>query len=154
MKYYAGIGSRNTPENILGVMKALACRLATSGYILRSGMARGADSAFERGCESVYGLRELFGPLDATPEAIALAARFHPRWSLCEPYVRSLHGRNSMIVLGRDLDTPVSFVVCWTNDGTDIGGTGLAMRIAAKYNIRVINLFDQYWLDRITAYIG
>jgi hypothetical protein len=34
------------------------------------------------------------------------------------------------------------FVVCWTHDGTDVGGTGQAIRIAKDRGIPVYNLFD------------
>ena len=46
-KYYTGIGSRKTPENILKKFKDIATFLETKQYILRSGGAEGADSAFE-----------------------------------------------------------------------------------------------------------
>lgn len=50
MKYYTGIGSRETPEDIQSWMKAFAIRMQKHGYTLRSGGAGGADSAFEHGC--------------------------------------------------------------------------------------------------------
>ena len=34
------------------------------------------------------------------------------------------------------------FVICWTHDGTDVGGTGQAIRIANHYNIPVFNMFN------------
>lgn len=49
--YYSGIGSRETPENILGVMEDAAFRLARLGWVLRSGKAKGADAAFQRGMQ-------------------------------------------------------------------------------------------------------
>ena len=45
-KYYTGVGSRNTPEHILRFMEAVGERMATLGYIGRSGGANGADKAF------------------------------------------------------------------------------------------------------------
>ena len=47
MKYYTGIGSRETPKDIMQLMSKLAYKLASEGYILRSGAAQGADTAFE-----------------------------------------------------------------------------------------------------------
>lgn len=44
---YAGIGSRQTPNNILLIMQQLGRKLRTDNYILRSGGALGADSTFE-----------------------------------------------------------------------------------------------------------
>lgn len=49
MKYYTGVGSRETPEDILAMMTALGKKLATDGWTLRSGGATGADAAFELG---------------------------------------------------------------------------------------------------------
>ena len=49
---YAGIGSRKTPPHVLAAMTQIAEALAERGYILRSGGAGGADSAFEKGAGS------------------------------------------------------------------------------------------------------
>lgn len=49
MKYYTGIGSRETPRDILKLMEDIAYKLAHQGYILRSGAASGADTAFQSG---------------------------------------------------------------------------------------------------------
>ena len=37
MKYYAGIGSRKTPKEILDLMSVIGEYLQSKGYILRSG---------------------------------------------------------------------------------------------------------------------
>jgi predicted Rossmann fold nucleotide-binding protein DprA/Smf involved in DNA uptake len=48
-KYYAGIGSRETPKDICDIMTQLAIKLANNGWVLRSGGAKGADrSRFEK----------------------------------------------------------------------------------------------------------
>jgi predicted Rossmann-fold nucleotide-binding protein len=46
---YAGIGSRETPQNILARMEQLGRRLAEQGLVLRTGNCRGADQAFAHG---------------------------------------------------------------------------------------------------------
>lgn len=46
---YAGIGSRETPPEILKLMTRLAGAMEQQGWLLRSGGARGADAAFEAG---------------------------------------------------------------------------------------------------------
>jgi len=58
--YYAGIGSRQTPDWCLKIFEELGAKLAEEGYILRSGHAEGSDMAFEKGCNKVNG-RELLG---------------------------------------------------------------------------------------------
>jgi len=49
MKYYTGVGSRETPQHILDLMKKTGRALASQGWTLRSGGAKGADNAFELG---------------------------------------------------------------------------------------------------------
>lgn len=49
MKFYTGVGSRETPEHVLRMMERLGKKLATDGWTLRSGGAKGADAAFELG---------------------------------------------------------------------------------------------------------
>jgi hypothetical protein len=153
-KYYAGIGSRGrTPSFIFDMMSSVASKLESIDYILRSGGAQGADTAFENGV--IYNNnKEIFRPKHATTEAIELASRFHPTWDACSPIARKLHGRNSMIILGSDLNSPVKFVICYTHDGSDSGGTGLGIRIAQNFNIPVFNLFHTDIRDRLDKFIG
>ena len=78
--YYAGVGSRETPQDVLKIMWKIGKHLADKGYTLRSGGARGADAAFENGCDSVMGSKEIFyannnkGTLDAICSAIGIAS--------------------------------------------------------------------------------
>lgn len=60
--YYAGVGSRETPEDVLQLMRQFAIKLANLGWVLRSGGAPGADSAFEAGCKEVQGRMSIFLP--------------------------------------------------------------------------------------------
>lgn len=140
MNYYAGIGSRKTPDYILKKMTNLAKKLNDADLILRSGGANGADSAFEAGAKN----KEIFRADDATDESIKLASQFHPNWEACSDYVKKLHGRNVMIILGEDLKTPVKFLVCWTKDGKEEGGTGQALRVAKHYQIKIYNMGSFY----------
>src|SRR5688500_3777488 len=99
---YAGIGSRTAPEPVLSIIERIGERMGINGWILRSGGADGCDTAFYNG-HRVFGKCEIFKAKDATPEAIELASKFHPAWHNCTDYVRRLHGRNAMIILGSDL---------------------------------------------------
>ena len=148
---YAGIGSRQTPAGILDTMENIGRELASKGYILRSGGADGADSAFERGCDQAGGKKEIFLPwagfndnpsplTRVSNRAMILASQYHPGWFNMSQGARKLHARNGHQVLGEHLNSPVDFIVCWTKDGKDIGGTAQAMRIARAYNIRIYNL--------------
>ena len=149
MKTYAGIGSRKTPADIQEKMTEIAKKLSRSNYLLRSGGAYGADSAFERGADS----KEMYLPWDGfndkrandidyiiPPVNNVFVARFHPHPNALGVAGRFLMSRNAYQVLGRDLNDPVDFVLCWTADGKASGGTGHAIRIANEYKIPVFNL--------------
>lgn len=49
MKYYTGVGARKTPDNILSEMRSIAKVMSQDLYVVRSGGAEGADTAFEVG---------------------------------------------------------------------------------------------------------
>lgn len=149
--YYAGIGSRKSPENILPVMINLAKAMDREKYILRSGGAKGersADMAFASGTLH----REIFRPIDATPEAIEVAMSLHPAPHNCSDYTKKLHGRNVQIMLGRHLDKYVKFMVCWT-DNENRGGTSMGIRIAKKFGIDYFNLANDSDYLRIMEFL-
>lgn len=146
-KYYAGIGSRKTPEHILKIMTKIAKGLDKMDYTLRSGGADGADLAFSDGSTNseIYlpwkGFNGHRSNLYTIPErAFDIAAEFHPRWGRLKPGVRKLMARNVLQVLGPDLRTPSEFVVCWTPDGSGSGGTGQSLRIANYYRVPIFDL--------------
>jgi len=149
--YYAGIGSRATPPVVWQVMREAAFEFAQLGWVLRSGGADGADSAFEAGCVLARGQKEIFLPsyrfngnpspyYSITPEALTLAEAHHPKWERCTPGGKKLHARNGYQILGFDLHTPSTFVICWTKDGGGGGGTAQALRIAFSEGIPILDL--------------
>ena len=156
-KFYAGIGSRETPQEILVLMAQIAQMLAQEGYVLRSGGAGGADIAFEYGCDQANGAKQIYLPWPGfqgrstqdpfvvtriTEDALQLAAHFHPGWNHCSPGAKKLHARNCYQVLGLTLSQPVERVICWTPRASGSGGTGQAIRIARHFNIPVDDLAD------------
>lgn len=150
MRYYAGIGSRKCPENILDTIKNLSTWLSNHDFILRSGAAIGCDTAFEIGCDIVNGKKEIYIPwkyfnnsssdlIVRNKKAFEIAKEFHPYYDKLSDGAKKLQARNSHQILGVDLNTPVDFVVCYTKNGTEKCGTGQALRIAKKYNIPIFN---------------
>ncbi len=136
---YAGIGSRSTPPQILSLMEALGSKMALDGHRLRSGHAAGADQAFERGHQKYSPLLDIYTPRSALnwPALMEHASQFHPNWAACVAkgdYVCRLHARNSAIVLGPDLASPVSCIYFWHPTDRP-GGTGQALRVAQAYGI-------------------
>jgi hypothetical protein len=159
--YYAGIGSRKTPPEILEIMGVAAQALADMGLVLRTGGANGADQAFFNAVEDQPHAFHLYIPWEgfqgftgkdapvhvhkgAEPHirkwAENIAKQFHPNWVALSDGAKLLMSRNSYQVLGSDLKSPALFVLCWTPGGREIGGTAQAIRMANYFKIPVINL--------------
>lgn len=148
MIYYAGIGSRETPQEFLKLFTKVATYLSKKGCVLRSGGANGSDLAFEKGVHN--SLKEIYLPWngfnDSTSKlvvsdkrAFEVAEKYHPYWYNLKDGAKKLQARNSHQVLGLDLNTPSDFIICWTKGGKGIGGTGQALRIAKAYNIPIFD---------------
>jgi hypothetical protein len=135
IKAYAGIGSRETPKEILGVMRTVAEQLGRKGWTLRSGAADGADRAFEEGAWDAHTplqhYRYVAGPRpeiylpwpsfnegkramtrssyyvsEPQPEAYEIARQHHPAWDRLSRGGRALHARNVHQILGPDVTAP------------------------------------------------
>jgi len=124
---YAGIGSRSTPTHIQSVMRRLAHHLASEGWILRSGGANGADTAFEVGVDDFLQAqrshggahfqqqKEIYlpwvgfndnpsqlypGRIPFSNEEIKISSYYHPAWNKCSPSAKLLHQRNLRQIIG------------------------------------------------------
>lgn len=162
-KFYAGIGSRETPESVRPLIHRVARRLNELGYTLRSGGADGADTFFEE----VADRKEIFLPWKKfngrivdkqfqgpTQEAKELAAATIHGYERRSQGARKLLARNMHQVLGLNLDSPVDFIVCWTTDGKIAGGTAHAIRLGKSRGIRTFNLFKEKDVDELMDKIG
>jgi hypothetical protein len=154
---YTGIGNRDTPQFYLDVMTKVAALLEQKQYILRSGGADGADSAFYQGvrnklnCE-IYlpwkGFNDLDYQYHIPNEAYRILENVCPYMDKLTPFLLKLYGRNVLQILGNDLSHPSKFVICYTRDGyigrgttcTRTGGTKIAIDLACLYNVPVFNL--------------
>lgn len=178
MYYYAGIGSRETPKDVLLRMQQIAKSTELGGgkWTLRSGFADGADKAFSTGagmtCDK---LMEVYIPwkgfngapsdnkrffalddlsVDVVGRARYIASVEHPCWERVSEGGRKLHTRNVFQILGKTLDTPVSMVICWTSGGAGGGGTGQAIRIAKSLDIPVFDLYFPWTESELWEHVG
>ncbi|ENH7112192.1 hypothetical protein ACXHQ0_19055 [Vibrio antiquarius] len=82
-----------------------------------------------------------------TNQIISIAQSHHPDWQYLGDGAKNMMCRNTCQVLGETLQKPVNFVMCHTPDGaldesqtsSKTGGTGQAIRIASRRNIKVFN---------------
>ena len=168
MKSYAGIGSRQTPKQIIEMMKIIAILLAHDSHVCSTGACQGADQAFAEGALMAGGPVQLHIPWksyeqawraklkgnirtcilnDSDVEAYNSVSMFHPAFEKLSPSVKALHARNYNILKNS------SFIVCWTENGQPIGGTGQAIRIATYFHLPIYNLGHKETLENMLAAI-
>jgi hypothetical protein len=150
LKHYAGIGSRKTPEHIQKLMTWIAMLLSHGGWVLRSGGADGSDTAFEKGADQDK--IEIFLPrqgFNHNPSQLykykpihhRLAMDTHPAWDGLDKGSKAMMIRNSAQIMGYEEGSiQTNFVLCWTQNGEAIGGTGQAIRLADRFKLPVLNL--------------
>jgi hypothetical protein len=158
MKYYTGIGSRETPLDLQKLMTNIANALSNDNWILRSGGAEGADNAFELG--ATY--RRIYLPWDGfnnkyvdnyayvvPPLNTEFVYDYHPAPTWLSKGGLQLMSRNSYQVLGDSLNSPSTFLVCWTSNGGISGGTSQALRIAKDFKVPIYNLYHEKDLNAL-----
>ena len=176
MKYYAGIGSRETPKEICNKMTEIASLLEKQDFVLRSGGAEGADHAFEIGISDplmmdIYlpyinfnnksGSKYIFiSTFDhSNYKAAYESLKYHPRGFNMSHGTKVMMIRNYFQACGLVNQSNSSFVICWTPKGAngytikttyEDGGSGQCIRIAAAHNIPVYNLKDSRY-SHLTA---
>ncbi len=167
-RYYAGIGARVTPLPIQHTMSTIASELAHAGWSLRSGHADGADLAFEQGSKASSVRNQIFLPWAGfngadplNPNYIVMTdAEFDKasdivsrhletaHWRNMKDSHRRLHARNALQVFGPDLSpyadesSKSEFIICWTPEAKEVGGTATAIKLANYWGIRLFNLAD------------
>ena len=163
---YTGVGSRDTPPEFLALIKQYAKILDKKGFTLRSGGARGADSAFE----SVSNNKEIYFPSNNSKidnntyffsesklnEWKYMLDYYYLGPRIKKEYTKNLHARNIAQVLGFDVDSPSFFLICYTPDGLEnlnytpnSGGTRTAIFVAYKHNIPIFNIKNKCSRDNL-----
>lgn len=177
MKYYAGIGNREIPDEYTGVIKKIAEHLRKKGYILRSGGSQGSDSLFESQAgdrkeiiipnnwfngrsesENVFVFNE---ENDFYWEYFKIAQECHPIFCNLKPYVKRLIVRNIAQIMGFSEKKYVDFVVCYTNDGAETtkectentGGTAVGIKCACLLEIPVFNIKNASSVERLREFL-
>lgn len=175
---YGGVGSRETPEEDCGDMTVMAGVLEKRGFVMRSGAAIGADSAWEAGVTD-DSMKEIYLPKmgfegrydgvllkgEMFRKAEEMALKHHPNPDALyydkEPGGRSkpkfaalAHTRNMAQVLGQNLDKKAKFILAYTPDGAASGGTGQAIRVAEALGVPVLNIRRPAIRDAVLKELG
>lgn len=170
-KFYAGIGSRETPEEIKTMMTNISSQLEKSGWLLSSGGAQGADQAFEDGVSSIEANRIILATngnhgkwasqgyivfTDLSPDVQQyckdIVFKIHPAPDKLKPFPLLLHSRNVIQIMGEDLNTWVKFVLYYAQEdkyGVPKGGTRTAVLLAKSLGIPAFNMLHDEVIQRL-----
>ena len=155
---YAGIGARQTPQDILGYMADQARILEGKGLILRTGDAQGADKAFRDAAEHklVYTPNQ---PIEQwARDEVSLVC--DTEYDQMKEHTQNLLARNMYQLFGsgtsKNVKQPSKFVLYWSFPGAEwdtgvhtnnyyncSGGTRYAVRAACNAGIPTFNLYNQ-----------
>ena len=145
-KFYTGIGSTETPKEALDLMFQIAIKLAKQGVVLRSGGGGGGDMAFELGCNSAKGMKELYWPYQANEQSIEIVLPYINSRAITNKYDKSVIGCTPLKLLGMSLDSPSTCLLCYNNN--------IAMRVAKEYSIPVYNLSDKEVFNKWVKWVN
>lgn len=169
-----GIGSRETPDAVCERFVEMGAEARERGWWVRSGHADGADYAFERGAldhcivympwptfnkeKPVLGISR---SQELRDEVLKIVYKHEPYAKDLSDGVKLIKSRNIYQVLGENLETPSDVIVCWTEEGQVVGGTGLAIKVAMANDIPVINVGNvevakdvDYMIHNIARWVG
>ena len=136
---YTGVGSRETPNDILILMRRIGYVMAMKGVALRTGEADGADHAFYKGvvdANDIHGVKfknevfvasapkeyhyvndvvNIFSGDSSSPidELRNIAERIRGSWDDLSYFGAMCHIRNVAQVLGVDGNSPSRGLICW-----------------------------------------
>ena len=96
----------------------------------------------------------VFKSSDSNDKVRNIAKEIHPKkQELSEKDGLDLHARNTFQVFGKNLDTPVDFVLFYAQEQKDSirpkGGTGQAVEMARLKGIPTINMSDKNWREQL-----
>lgn len=153
----AMVGHRSIDAAAAESIQELAAVIAAKGHWVRSGHAKGADYAAERGARKRC---LIWLPWRAYNSDLPILGRFrvltnshhnayeeakahHPNWGSLTRGGKAMHARNYLIVMGQG--NPADFLVGYArvdDNGEWMGGSGQAYRIAKAHGIPTFNLCD------------
>ena len=96
----------------------------------------------------------VFKASDSNDKVRNIAKEIHPKkQDLSDKDGLDLHARNTFQVFGKNLDTPVDFVLFYAEEQKDSirpkGGTGQAVEMARLKGIPTINMADKNWREQL-----
>jgi len=166
---YAVTGNKDIAGEWLEWAKTMAPELDRRGFTLRTG---GGGQPLEEAFESAAEHKEIHLPWKdfnqkesnytrTHKDAEALIRRAQPNYESLKPAVQAILNRNAAVVFGKDLRSPIRFMITYTDDGVEMGKdrtsqtgfAGLPIVLAGWLHIPVFNLKNADAAARLQRYI-
>lgn len=167
-KPYLVASNEDVPQETLDQFKRLAHELESKDFIARNLGASTVDDIVRQETnkgETILPWRN-FRELDSklyysTPQAHDIAKQFHQAYDKMKDTVKGFLARNVRGVLGKDLKSPIMFLICYSSDGAEraadvSSSTGLIshiINIADAMLIPVFNLSNKDAEQRLKDYL-
>jgi hypothetical protein len=154
-KPFVATGNRDTPRDIIDKMRSISAELEQYSFTLRVGGLDGPDEALETAVKNP----ELYLPFKGfnnkeskntfnTTQNMDVAKIFQPGFDSLKPGIQAFLGKNVRMTLGKNMDSPAMFILCWTEDGAErasecsvkTGNMRHIIAIASAMKIPVFNL--------------
>lgn len=170
-KPYVITGNKETPSNVISRMCQLVHELESFSYTLRTGGLEGPDEAVENAVKD-RSLFELYLPWKGfnnkestnafnTERSLEIAKMFHPTFDGLKFQIQGFLAKNARMVLGKDMRSPVMFVLLWSEDAAEkdrektakTGNVGHIISIASAMHIPVFNMQRPDAEQRLKQYL-
>ena len=168
-KAYACLGNKEAPQEVIDHMVRLVQDLDREGWTLRTSGGEGPEERIEIETErkeihlpwAKFNNRESkFCRNDKNANDIV--SSFHPTFGSLKPAVQAIVARQAHVILGKDLRSPVRFLICWSEDGAEDGKTksiktgymSMPIAIAHSLSIPIFNLKNPDALQRLKNYLN
>lgn len=165
---FAATGNRNIPDADMERMLNICKTLISKGYTLRTGGLDGPDDILFKQIKDLelYLPWRNFSDKDSklyfnTKECLEIAKRHHPAFDSLKPAIQAFLGMNTRMILGKDLKSPVIFVLGWSEDGAELlrektsktGSFGHVIALAHSRKIPVFNIIRSDVEERLFRFL-
>lgn len=166
---YAVVGNKEVPSKWLEWAEQTAIKLDELGFTLRTG---GGAMPLEEAFENATTHKEIHLPWKEFNQkessytrthagAAGLIRKLQPNFESLKPAVQAILSRNAAVIYGKDLRSPVRFLITYTDDGVEhgkdrtsqTGFAGLAIGLAGWLKIPVYNLKNEEAVSKLKIYV-
>jgi hypothetical protein len=168
-KACACLANAGAPQEKKVVFEKLAQFLVSRGFTVRTAGGKDGEDAFEKGAGEKLEVHIPWKNFDGrqsafcktSDEAKNVVRQFSPSFESLSKGVQTIIASKAHVVLGKELNTPILFLVVWSLDGAETkkectaktGFVSTPIKIAESLKIPVFNLKRDDALERIKACI-